>query len=251
MNWYGIVYKITNKINGKCYIGQTVYDLKTRLRGHMTDAKRHNFLFGNALLKYGIENFDSEVICKVTSKTLLDDAEKFYIKLYDSKKPNGYNLLDGGSNSPPDEDTRKRISNTLKKLYSRKENCPMYGKRHSEETKRKISEARIGKKYPKLSAAKKGIPQSEETKRKRKELYSKKENNPMYGKHHSNDSKEKIALKKSKTWYFTDPDGNNIEIFNLKKFCKENSLDRCYMSKVSRGLLNQYRGWTRWNKLEE
>ena len=67
-----IIYKITNKINGKVYIGQTIRSLEIRKRGHIQCAEqgmnRHLY---NAMRKYGIENFEFEEMCKANSKSEL------------------------------------------------------------------------------------------------------------------------------------------------------------------------------------
>ncbi len=81
----GKIYKVTNLINGKLYVGQTIQN----------DKKGHGILISKAYRKYGKTNFRYEVIEYVhTSK--LDEREKFYISLYESQSPNGYNLTSGG-----------------------------------------------------------------------------------------------------------------------------------------------------------
>lgn len=88
----GYIYKITNKVNGKSYIGQTRYTVEFRWRQHQH--KKDNTYFHNALYKYGIENFTVETLeeCNVED---LDSKEIFYIAKYDTFK-NGYNLTIGG-----------------------------------------------------------------------------------------------------------------------------------------------------------
>lgn len=88
----GIIYKITNKVNNKVYIGQTRYTLEFRWRQHQH--KKDNTYFHNAIHKYGIENFELEILeeCDIE---LLNSKEMFYIAKYDSFK-NGYNLTIGG-----------------------------------------------------------------------------------------------------------------------------------------------------------
>lgn len=99
------IYCFTNKINGKCYVGQGI-NLKKRLRSHYSAMKRQNvtnMIFYTAVAKYGIENFDLEVLefldpaLELTQlKSLLDEKEKFYIKEKNSYVPNGYNQTLGG-----------------------------------------------------------------------------------------------------------------------------------------------------------
>ena len=73
-----IIYKATNKINGKVYIGQTINSLEHRKSGHERDAhckKKSTVYFHNALLKYGFENFNWEVIKECASQKELDYYE--------------------------------------------------------------------------------------------------------------------------------------------------------------------------------
>lgn len=88
----GIIYKITNKVNNKSYIGQTRYTLEFRWRQHQH--KKDNTYFHNAIHKYGIENFELEVLEECEYKNL-NSREIFYIAKYDTFK-NGYNLTIGG-----------------------------------------------------------------------------------------------------------------------------------------------------------
>lgn len=89
----GIVYKITNKVNGKSYIGQTRYTVEFRWKQHQH--KKDNTYFHNAIHKYGVENFSIEVLeeCDVE---LLNSREIFYIAKFDTFS-NGYNLTIGGN----------------------------------------------------------------------------------------------------------------------------------------------------------
>lgn len=88
----GIIYKVTNKVNGKSYIGQTRYTLEFRWRQHLH--KKDNVYFHNAIKKYGAENFSVEVLeeCDVDK---LNSREIFYIAKYNTFE-NGYNLTLGG-----------------------------------------------------------------------------------------------------------------------------------------------------------
>ena len=59
MNHYGIIYKITNKIDGKIYIGQTIFSFDERYKGDI-EKNTHNDYLRRAIQKYGIENFEVE-----------------------------------------------------------------------------------------------------------------------------------------------------------------------------------------------
>lgn len=88
----GFIYKITNKVNGKSYIGQTRYSVEFRWRQHIH--KKDNTYFHNALKKYGTENFSIETLEECDYKDL-SKREIFYIAKFDTFK-NGYNLTIGG-----------------------------------------------------------------------------------------------------------------------------------------------------------
>lgn len=89
------IYKFTNKINKKAYIGQSV-DIQRRYREHI-GLKPGNDVFHSALMKYGIENFNFEVIEECEIKEL-NEKEKYYIQYFNSLVPNGYNVSTGGAN---------------------------------------------------------------------------------------------------------------------------------------------------------
>lgn len=97
MNNNILIYKITNKINKKIYIGQTTQGLQHRWKGHIISSrnKADNYAFHNAINKYGQENFTLEVVEYCTQEEL-DEKEKYYITKYNSLVPNGYNIRLGG-----------------------------------------------------------------------------------------------------------------------------------------------------------
>lgn len=94
------IYKITNLVNGKIYIGQSV-NIKERWIKEKNSAFNsashvYNNPLSRAFRKYGLENFSFEVIEECTA-TELDNRERYYIYLYKSLTPIGYNLTDGGN----------------------------------------------------------------------------------------------------------------------------------------------------------
>ena len=97
------IYKYQNKINGHIYIGQSI-DIETRKKNHYYASRNekssdYNSQFHQAIRKYGIENFDFEILVEIEkenySSELLNNLEKFYIKKYNSFE-NGYNATEGG-----------------------------------------------------------------------------------------------------------------------------------------------------------
>lgn len=140
-----IIYYIKNKINNKMYIGQTVYSLKRRIKGHLQCVRlgRDRKLY-NAIKKYGWDNFEYGIICNCQTLEELNQKETEYIVKFDTYK-NGYNMGLGGDNNVMfseqtkkkhdekmrTEEVRNKISQTMTKL--RKE------KGFSKETRQKIS----------------------------------------------------------------------------------------------------------------
>lgn len=96
----GFIYKITNNVNGKVYIGQTIQTIKERFYQHCAikcSDSVLNMAIHKAIKKYGKSNFTIEVIEEV-DKDSLNDREKFWIEYYNSYN-NGYNSTRGGQDS--------------------------------------------------------------------------------------------------------------------------------------------------------
>lgn len=181
----GVIYKATNLINGKIYIGKTTKRFNKRKFSHLFEARNGSRrIFHRAIRKYGPGNFKWEVIDQCLFEEQLSDLEKHYIKTFNAKTPNGYNLTDGGegvsgckanSGRVVSMETRKKISiaNT--------------GKHHSKETKKKLSVILKGRKL------------SIETIKKMSGI-----NNHNYGKPLPDGVKKKLSLGKSgnKHWCF-------------------------------------------------
>ena len=101
MKW--CIYKHTNKINGKSYIGQTMQSFKNRWGIDGKNYKRHNLFFWNAIQKYGWDNFEHVILEEnIPSKEKANEREIYYIKLYrtyvEFEDCKGYNLTLGGDN---------------------------------------------------------------------------------------------------------------------------------------------------------
>ena len=96
---YGLIYKATNIVNGKMYIGQTFQPLHRRILQHTNPCKGSKFLFQRAIALYGPENFKFEVVEENIPETLIDEREQYWIKHYNTlfwSNPLGYNLTTGG-----------------------------------------------------------------------------------------------------------------------------------------------------------
>ena len=93
------IYKITNKANGKIYVGQSI-DIEERWKQHRWKAFNCNEVgyrsaIHAAMRKYGLDNFDYEVL-ELCAAEELDEKERYWISLLDCIIPNGYNILSGG-----------------------------------------------------------------------------------------------------------------------------------------------------------
>ena len=180
------VYLITNLLNGKHYVGQTKNGFAFRWQEHLQEAnaKQTNRLLYNALRKHGSENFEVSVLEKDIPQELIDEREKFYISEYKSyfETGLGYNMTLGGQG--------------------------VHGYKHTDSEKLKISEgtkaawedlkANQPNKYRQLcehrSKIAKGKPKSLEHRQKLSQAASQRvgDKNPFYGKHFTEESKEKL-----------------------------------------------------------
>lgn len=145
----GYIYKITNKINNKKYVGYTTQSIERRMSHHKNDDPAHNTILGRAIVKYGWNNFEYIIIEECENKDLLLEKEIYYIKYFNSLTPNGYNMTVGGEKMFGENNPfyGKTHSKETKKLLSKKaskrigELNPFYNHKHSEDTKKTISKA--------------------------------------------------------------------------------------------------------------
>ena len=160
----GVIYKILSP-SGKIYIGQTI-NLAKRTRYYKTLQCKNQHMLYRSLKKYGFDAHKLEIIEEVDVEILME-REKFWIEELQTNcakypKSNGLNLCDGGRG------TRGRVASEESKI---KNSIFHKGKVMSEETRRKISLAGIGRKHSeeskiKMSIANKGRITSKETREK-------------------------------------------------------------------------------------
>ena len=91
----GCIYLITNLINDKVYVGQSI-EYKKRMKTHEDSGKNPKFYLGYAIRKYGWENFTKEILIDDVPEEDLNNLEINYIAFYNSFGPGGYNLTKGG-----------------------------------------------------------------------------------------------------------------------------------------------------------
>lgn len=89
------IYKATNLINGKSYIGQTS-DVKRRIWQHWRCYEKESCVFHDAIEEFGFKNFEWEILSEVDSRHQAIILEKQYIKMYSTMIPGGYNMNKGG-----------------------------------------------------------------------------------------------------------------------------------------------------------
>jgi group I intron endonuclease len=126
----GFIYKITNIVNGKVYIGQTIYPVRERIARHVYSGRtgRAKNAISLAIAKYGRDAFKYETLA-ILPEDELDAAEIAYIAEYASIAPNGYNLKSGGARGRHSDATKRLISERNKGV-----NSVMYGKTQTEES---------------------------------------------------------------------------------------------------------------------
>ena len=216
----GYIYLTTDTTNGMQYVGQHHYNKEGEL-----DPNYHGSgIIISRIYKERPETLKEEYLKTCYSDSEMNDDEKYYIKLYDTLWPNGYNLSEGGDGGVPCEETRRKISNSLKGLFSG-EKHPMFGKHQSEESRRK------------MSSSHKGLQTGEK--------------HPFFGKHHSEESKKKMSDKKKgipneklskKVLQFTLT-GEFIREWPSIAECGRNGFDRSSVSACCRGKLKSHKGY--------
>jgi group I intron endonuclease len=180
------IYKITNSINGKFYIGSSV-DIRWRWYTHkyeLSKGTHSNKYLQNAWNKYGEESFEFSIISFVKKNLLIDKEQQILNETKCYQREVGYNI-------------------------SRIANSPFLGRRHTEESKRKISKSKLGKPRSeetkrKLSEAQKGKTIPQETRDKISKTL-KGRPSPMKGRKASKETREKMSkslkgIKKSEEW---------------------------------------------------
>ena len=145
LNHRNCIYYIVNIINGKGYIGQTVY-LRKRINEHKRNAKigKQNPLY-NAINKYGWENFEVIVLEENLSKAEIDEKEKYWIEEKQTlTTQKGYNIQKGGKKCCGGNNafTVGKTDEELQEIKSRmREKAGHWqGKKHTDETKQKMSD---------------------------------------------------------------------------------------------------------------
>lgn len=144
----GVIYKTTNLINNKIYIGKRIFTKDKFLRNKYYGSGK---LLKDAINKYGLNSFNREILEEVDNE-FLEEREIYWIKFYNSNNLEiGYNLTIGGNSKygrkigNMSNETKKKISESVSKYLS-EYGHPFQDKNHSDETKEKIKNKLKGRK---------------------------------------------------------------------------------------------------------
>lgn len=247
-----IVYLRTNTVNGKQYVGQTNNFQRREYDWYNINWDYAGSLINNARKKYGVENWNTEILKECSTVDETNYWETFYIKQLNTKYPSGYNLTDGGEGSIGcvfSDERKKKLSEKMKG-----EGNPFYGRHHTEETLEKLKNRKISDETrKKLSEARKGKESwfkgkhlSEEMKTRLSEMFKGKHHSPSTefkkgvtpwntGKHLSEEVKEKIMNAKGKTVYQYTIDGKLVKVWKSTKECGRNGFCQARVAACCRG----------------
>jgi len=214
----GCIYIVTNKVNNKQYVGQTIHTGAKRFYGHCRDDN----ILGRAIRKYEKDQFIIKEYIDIRDDWM-DWAEQEIISHCNSIVPYGYNLhLGGQGNRLVSDATKEKISKSKKGQVS-----PNKGKKISKEQIEKIRLKHLGHKWtaeqkenlskirkahPEKYAHRKGKKMSEETRKKMSESAKKVAHTPEWNKHVSEAQKGKIV---------SDSTRKKISIFMTGRSCPE------------------------------
>lgn len=232
----GYIYKITNLINNKIYIGQTVkerpsdrYSQHRYLANHPEQEKSISYLH-RAMALDGLNNFKFEVIEEVENQQL-DEEEQYWIKEYNCIAPNGYNITEGGNGTqgysrPQTIEEREKRQQSNKNFYIEHPEA-------IEKARQRTLELWKNEEY-----RKKVVEGNKKFRQEHPNLF-KGENNPMYGKKHTEEALEKIranaAARKLKV---AQLDKDTLEIIKIhdgvKDAEKELGVSHGWISKAAR-----------------
>lgn len=238
------VYMHTNKVNGKRYIGQTCMSTKQRWGVDGCNYKKSTYFY-NAIQKYGWDNFLHEVLFDNLTLDEANAKEIELIEFYQTMNDDfGYNLRSGGSGGEFAERTKKLMS----EIRQGEKNC-WYGKKHTEETKRRMSISGKGRKFTeehkrRIAEAHKGKTLTDEHKKKLSEAL-KGEKSPNFGIERSKETKEKISkAKRGKAILQYDLQGNFIREWEyMLQISKELGYTRSSIWNVCEGKNKQAYGY--------
>lgn len=234
---YGYIYMTTNLVNGKKYIGQKRSEIF--LENNYLGSGKY---IGYAINSHGRENFSVSVIEWCSSKSELDEREKYWIKHYDAvNSDNFYNLQAGGqtgniAGSRLSEETKLKLSIAQRKRTDKRV--------HSIETRRKISESKKGSRVYNLCGERNGMYGKHKTDEQKKYLSDlfKGTGGPFYGKRHSDETRKIISDGRlgdknpcySKIWITKEENNKRVLESEFDKYYNDGWRKGRYVSDVTR-----------------
>lgn len=234
-----IIYKITNKINGKYYIGKSIKD-KVPFWRHVNAAERgKGYVFSRAIRKYGKQSFDQEIIHYCDYVDDLNVAERYYIKKFKSNTSEyGYNMTKGGDGgdflSSKSVEERKKISEKRSKAISKVQT----GVPRTDKAKKALSKAQKRLWRDPVYRERQTMTLRSAVERLRlgdPEVFSRRSKKNWESDDHRN--------KYEKKYIIIYPDGHNEVIQGMKRFCRENNLNPGNMVAIARGKRKQHKGF--------
>lgn len=115
-----LIYKITNRITNRIYVGQTKRSLDKRLKAHLYESRvcKYNMYLHNSMRKHGADAFSIDLI-EECAPDIVADRERYWIRSLNTLQPNGYNEHEGGKggclNASPE--LREKLSKAKKGKY--------------------------------------------------------------------------------------------------------------------------------------
>lgn len=213
-----IIYKHTNKINGKVYIGQTKQEPERRWQNGLS-AYRHNAHFLLAIKKYGWENFEHEILLENLTLEEMKYWEDYYIEFYEARNPEkGYNLEKGGIPSP------------FVELWKDPEFKEKMSKQQSELMKERLKDPQAREQLRQISI------QNWEDHPERREEYSKRMTEWLKEKWLNPEYKEKMSQYMKDRW--KDEEYKNKMIEHNKENAKNNWKNPEYRKKMCKAVIN-------------
>lgn len=208
-----VIYLITNLINGKQYVGQTIHTAEVRWKRHCWASTLQHCCMPvtRAIRKYGKENFRLQTFCRCNSQDELDQREREICNQLNTWSPQGYNLKAGNGRGSMAQETRDKISVAHK------------GKKFSASWRRNLSLSHMGPlptdRVARMKGRRKGIPLSSL-------------------------AQERSIIARMKTVKLLSPSGEQLTVANIKAFCRgRTDLLEGQMYKLGRGQIKQHRSW--------
>lgn len=202
------IYKVTNIVNGKVYIGKTEATLILRIRRHCCEARKGtNRYFYDAIRCYGWDSFSVEVIETCHNLEELNEREIYWISILKSNnKEFGYNLTEGGDGCGFSVESLKKSADKRR------------GKPVSDEVKKKISEGNKGKKVTISDETKKKISAALTGKHHDPSRYNPRRGKPgaMLGKKHTEESKKLMSLHQTGLPRWTEDQKKQMSIYRVQ-----------------------------------